>query len=187
MNCLKQTFAAFFVIILVFCSVFANGEIYAWNCPDCGRTGNTGNYCGNCSHPAPWIINVGDYVTFGHYPQTMSGDDNSLIEWLVLDIQDNRILLISRYGLDCQPYNKTKTAVVWEDCTLYTWLNKTFMKKAFTDMEQSGILTNTANNSKSQEKVFLLCYEEVLQYFSKEKSRMSIRWKRRSTHGAVPH
>ena len=29
-------------------------ELSAWNCPACGRTGNTGNYCGSCAHPAPW-------------------------------------------------------------------------------------------------------------------------------------
>ena len=28
-----------------------------WDCPapGCGRTGNKGNYCGNCGHPAPWM------------------------------------------------------------------------------------------------------------------------------------
>ena len=26
-----------------------------WNCPDCGRTGNKGNYCGGCAHMSPTI------------------------------------------------------------------------------------------------------------------------------------
>ena len=26
-----------------------------WTCPECGKKGNTGNYCGKCAHPAPWI------------------------------------------------------------------------------------------------------------------------------------
>lgn len=30
-------------------------EQSTWNCPECGRTGNTGNYCGGCAHPAPWL------------------------------------------------------------------------------------------------------------------------------------
>ena len=33
----------------------AHGEQAAWDCPDCGRLGNTGNYCGGCAHPAPWL------------------------------------------------------------------------------------------------------------------------------------
>lgn len=27
----------------------------SWDCPGCGRKGNTGNYCGSCAHPAPWL------------------------------------------------------------------------------------------------------------------------------------
>ena len=33
----------------------AEGEKQVWDCPECGRTGNKGNYCGGCAHPAPWI------------------------------------------------------------------------------------------------------------------------------------
>ena len=33
----------------------ALGEQAPWDCPECGRKGNTGNYCGWCAHPAPWI------------------------------------------------------------------------------------------------------------------------------------
>ena len=33
----------------------ASAEAAAWDCPDCGRTGNTGNFCGGCAHPAPWM------------------------------------------------------------------------------------------------------------------------------------
>lgn len=29
------------------------GETTVWNCPECGRTGNTGNFCGGCGYPAP--------------------------------------------------------------------------------------------------------------------------------------
>ena len=28
-----------------------------WNCPECGRTGNTGKYCGECGHASPYIEN----------------------------------------------------------------------------------------------------------------------------------
>lgn len=48
--------------VSIICIVFflttsiALGEHEVWDCPACGRTGNTGNYCGACAHPAPWII-----------------------------------------------------------------------------------------------------------------------------------
>ncbi len=31
----------------------ASCEASSWDCPACGRTGNNGNFCGNCGQPAP--------------------------------------------------------------------------------------------------------------------------------------
>lgn len=124
---------------------------------------------------------VGSYVTFGTYPQTESGKDDTPIEWLVLDYDEknNKTLLISKYGLDCQPYNKGYTEVTWETCTLRTWLNSTFLKKAFSSAEQSAILTTNVGNSKkrgytgwntdsgnnTEDQIFLLSYSEASRYF----------------------
>lgn len=122
---------------------------------------------------------VGNYVTFGEYPQTTAGEDMTPIEWLVLARDGDKALLISRYGLDAQPYNKDHTSVTWETCTLRTWLNGTFYNKAFSSAEQAAILTTSVDNSKyqcysgwntsggnnTQDKVFLLSYAEANQYF----------------------
>lgn len=122
---------------------------------------------------------VGNYVSFGMYPQTKAGNDATPIEWLVLARDGNKALLISRYGLDAQPYNKDNTSVTWETCTLRTWLNGMFYNKAFSSAEQAAILTTNVDNSKSQcysgwntsggnntqDKVFLLSYAEASKYF----------------------
>lgn len=122
---------------------------------------------------------VGNYVTFGTYPQTKAGKDATPIEWLVLARDGDKALLISRYGLDAQPYNKDHTSVAWETCTLRTWLNGTFYNKAFSSAEQAAILTTNVDNSKNQcysgwstssgnntqDKVFLLSYAEANKYF----------------------
>ena len=122
---------------------------------------------------------VGNYVSFGTYPQTKAGNDATPIEWLVLARDGNKALLISRYGLDAQPYNKDYTSVTWETCTLRTWLNSTFYNKAFSSAEQAAILTTDVDNSKNQcysgwntsggnntqDKVFLLSYAEANKYF----------------------
>ena len=123
---------------------------------------------------------MGTYVTFGSYPQTANGTDSTPIEWLVLDYDasNNRALLISRYGLDAQPYNKEYTDITWEQCTLRTWLNDTFLNKAFTAQEQTGILVTNVDNSSSQgyskwstsggnntqDRIFLLSYAEANKY-----------------------
>lgn len=49
------------------------------------------------SHQA---YSVGEVVTLGTYPQTESGNDNTPIEWIVLESDDETALLISRYALD---------------------------------------------------------------------------------------
>ena len=122
---------------------------------------------------------VGNYVTFGEYPQTTAGEDMTPIEWLVLARDGNKALLISRYGLDAQPYNTDHTSVTWETCTLRTWLNVTFYNKAFSSDEQAAILTTSVDNGKNQgyskwstsggnnteDKVFLLSYAEANKYF----------------------
>lgn len=122
---------------------------------------------------------VGNYVTFGRYPQTKAGKDKTPIEWLVLARDGSKALLISRYGLDAQPYNTTNSEVTWETYTLRTWLNSTFYNKAFSSAEQAAILTTNVDNSKyqcysgwstnggnnTQDKVFLLSYAEANKYF----------------------
>ncbi len=122
---------------------------------------------------------VGDIVTFGRYEQ-----DNNLkngpepIEWIVLDVQDGKALLLSRYGLDEQPYNKKEISITWEDCTLRAWLNEDFVNAAFTHEEWYAILVTDVDNSSSQgysvwstnggyntrDEIFLLSYAEANRY-----------------------
>ena len=131
---------------------------------------------------------VGNIVTFGTYPQTGSGSDKTPVEWIVLDVQENKSLLISRYGLDAKPYNEKEKNITWERCTLRTWLNGTFLNEAFTVQEQTGILTTNVDNSWSQEnsiwsasggnntqdRVFLLSYAEAEKYFATDGARKSM-------------
>ena len=119
---------------------------------------------------------VGDYVTYGAYEQ-----DNDLtngqepIEWLVLDREGDRVLLLSRFGLDAQPYNTVNMDVTWEKSSIRSWLNETFLRNAFSVEEQQFILKTNVDNSKSQgyyawstsggngtqDKIFLLSYSEA--------------------------
>ena len=39
-----------FVFVLPLCALADDG---AWDCPNCGQTGNTGNFCSNCATPRP--------------------------------------------------------------------------------------------------------------------------------------
>ncbi len=127
----------------------------------------------------PDALTVGDTVIFGAYPQTAEGIDNSPIEWQVLNRDGDKVLLISRYGLDMQPYNKAEGDTTWAKCTLRAWLNDTFMNRAFTSEEQESIITTNVPNDKSQgynsyndggvdtqDKIFLLSCSEVKKYYN---------------------
>lgn len=125
-------------------------------------------------------------IFFGEYEQ-----DNDLengkepIEWIVLDVQGGKSLLISRYVLDCQPYNKIWTYITWETCTIRNWLNDTFLNNAFSAEEQEAIITTDVDNSSSQghskwrtnggndtkDKIFFLSYVEAGKYFHSDNAR----------------
>ncbi|MBQ4074171.1 MAG: TIR domain-containing protein [Clostridia bacterium] len=123
---------------------------------------------------------VGDYITFGSYEQdnnTRNGKE--AIEWRVLAKENNRLLVISRYALDCKRYNESRTNVTWETCTLRKWLNNNFLKAAFSSAEQAMIPTMTVAAHKNpnystepgndtQDKIFLLSITEAEKYFSSD-------------------
>lgn len=80
---------------------------------------------------------VGHYVSFGKYEQdnnTSNGKEK--IEWLVLEVKDGKALVISKYALDCKPYNTSSTNVTWETCSLRNWLNNDFINSAFSATEK---------------------------------------------------
>ena len=127
--------------------------------------------------------NVGSLVALGSYEQ-----DNDLsngtepIEWIVLDVQDGRSLLISRFLLDRVQYDSTQSATTWEHSTLRGWLNNTFLNEAFSEEERTSILTVTvppdknpdydisAGNS-TQDQIFILSMSEAEKYFASDEAR----------------
>ena len=145
----------------------------------------TGTVCSGAGYTGMGYYNTtlkaGDIVTFGRYEQdnrTSNGKEE--IEWRVLetDERNGRVLLVSLYGLDTQPFDTTRSRVVtWESCTLRRWLNNEFLNSAFTGEEQSAILTSyhgdedssaatqwlssPAWDRQAKDKVFLLSYHDA--------------------------
>lgn len=99
---------------------------------------------------APYRI-PGNVVMFGHYEQdnnTANGPEP--IEWIVLDIKNEKVLLLSKYGLNTKPYNTEEINVSWEKCTLRDWLNSEFLQSAFSEEERGAILTTELDNDNFQ-------------------------------------
>lgn len=129
---------------------------------------------------------VGDYITFGSYEQDNDeANGKEPIEWLVLDREGDKALVVSKYALDCQPYNEMYKIVTWETCTLRTWLNDDFYHAAFSAAEQNRIVTTTVKNddnpdygtaggNDTQDKVFLLSIDEANKYFASNEARQCV-------------
>ena len=127
----------------------------------------------------PAVINakVGDIIEFGTYEQDGNLENGSeSIEWIVLDKNDERMLLISRYILDAMPYDERKEDVSWETCELRNWLNSEFYSISFSDNEKERIKSVTISNPDNMyyetkggedtiDKVFCLNVEEILEYY----------------------
>ena len=131
-------------------------------------------------------ITVGSIVTFGSYEQdNYSKGSKEPIEWIVLDVQENNLLLISRYGLDCLSYCRRSNSIAWETSNVRAWLNDPFLNAAFTPEEQNAILNTEVDNGKSQgylhyegsggentlDQLFLLSYAEAWKYFYQSSDR----------------
>ena len=119
---------------------------------------------------------VGDYILFGTYEQdNNSSNGKEDVEWLVLDRQEDKIFVISRYALDCQPYNTELTDATWATCSLRKWLNSEFINNAFTAEEQAMIaeasISADKNPQTTQDRVFLLSNEEAARYFTTDEAR----------------
>lgn len=118
--------------------------------------------------------NVGDLVKFGHYEQNGNTDDGAEpIEWQVLAKENGRLLVISRYCLDCRPYNSQRADAVWEESTLCGWLNEEFYNKAF-NTEESEVILDTQIGNSFNGKLFVLSDEESKLYFEYETWRKAI-------------
>ncbi len=123
-------------------------------------------------------IEIGSVFTCGVYEQdSYSSNGKEPIEWIVLDIKDEKLLLISKYGLETMPYNTNgRTNVTWETSSLRKWLNVDFFNNAFTISEKEKIVaTHVAaegnllypveGGNDTYDKVFLLSISELVQYF----------------------
>ncbi len=132
-------------------------------------------------------IKIGDYITFGRYEQDNDSTNGAEdIEWRVLDketVNSNGrkcILVISKYVLDCLPYNEEGEDITWENCDLRKWLNNEFYNGAFSKDEKNQIvLVNNDNPDASfykeswegeggndtSDNVFLLSFEQAENLF----------------------
>lgn len=111
----------------------------------------------------------GDTLTFGRYPQD-TDSSVSPIEWQVLKVSLNYLLLVSKQVLNVKPFNTEKSPADWGSCSLRAWLNTSFLQEAFSEKEQELIVEDEVSystndfhskNKTTMDRVFCLGWEEV--------------------------
>ena len=77
----------------------------------------------------------GEHIMYGSY-------QGEAIEWRVLDKKGDKVLLLSEYGLDIQPFDTSDVSrVLWKDSTMRKWLNYDIYDNAFSENEkQTNVL-----------------------------------------------
>lgn len=163
------------------CKIKYNGQLYS-SCPLCESKKKleklqkyqalhgTGTVKNRKNKKARY--KVGDTIKFGMF-------DGRQIEWSVLEVNADNILVLSKIGLELRPYNAIKKAISWEACDLRRYLNGEFISKCFDENEQELIVSaNLAgDNEKSKgnndiwDKVFLLSEYEAEKIFENENAR----------------
>lgn len=120
-------------------------------------------------------IKVDSIVYFGRYPQTALGE-NKPIMWRVVEVDDNKALLLAEKGLDAVPYHNTESAdVTWKTSSIRQWLNQDFYNTAFNDSEKINIVMTVLKNPDrpewhikgcgyTEDRIFLLSSDEAAWY-----------------------
>lgn len=131
---------------------------------------------------------VGDNVFLGRY----TGETNSFydpVEWLVLDKQDGKLLLITKYAYDMGWWNGSS----WKYSRLRENLNESFYSTShFSEEEKQWIcltentttpnpISETDSGGPTEDYIFVLSYYEAYEYFPDNDSRIAYSPKDRNT------
>ena len=119
---------------------------------------------------------IGNTVTLGIYEQDSNVENGKEpIEWIVIDVEDDQALILSKYVLDTCAFNEQLDSINWEMSTAYQLMNEEFYNNSFSSKEKK-IIISSIDKDTSEEigYIFFLSFNEVLDCFDmtevKEKS-----------------
>lgn len=117
-------------------------------------------------------LRPGDIIWMGVLP----------MPWQVLDKKDGKVLVISKYVIDCQAYHSVFYKVHWNDTSICKWLDREFAQNYFSDREKQRIqsvylgkkddsLYMEEQENTVENKLFFLSIPEAEKYFRTEDER----------------
>lgn len=128
-------------------------------------------------------VKVNDSLYLGSYGRyepsiVLYQRESKPIEWIVLDKQEDKLLVLSKYFLYQTSYGSIE-GIQWDTSSLRKYLNNSFLYTAFTAAERNGILdTEIADpdcGDPMTDKIFLLSKDEYLTYCIENRAVGSVR------------
>jgi len=106
---------------------------------------------------------INSIVPFGNY------------NWRVLDVQNDKVLILSDKIIGVMPYHRVEKDITWEKCSLRKYLNGTFYR-TFKSNDRARVVETRVKNynspwygirggSDTTDRIFLLSTYEVIKYF----------------------
>lgn len=128
---------------------------------------------------------VGDEIIFGKYEQDNDPENGAEnITWRILDREDDRLFVVSKYVLDSASYDDFRSNPIWRSTGMRQKLNGSFYTTAFSEEEQKLICDayvlsqdtwgQKKDDDVSVEKVFLLGQGEARKYFVSDDDRIAL-------------
>ncbi len=126
---------------------------------------------------------TGSSFVFGHYEQDNNLDNGQEpLEWIVLEVEEEKALILSKYGLDAVQFYDKVTApdnpVTWKKSSIRLWLNQGFYESAFSEAEKERVISSFLDNDFAdsdevqteitEDRVFILSVDEVKEYMNQE-------------------
>lgn len=116
--------------------------------------------------------------------QIKLGEYNGHNTWRVLEVNNDKALIISEYCLEARAFHDAYEEVTWESSAVREWLNDTYYNIAFNDNEKDVIsstvifsednpIYGTSGGNNTSDKIFLLSINQVHKYFANEKASMA--------------
>lgn len=128
--------------------------------------------CTACGSIQSQTIVAGDAIEIGGY------------DWRVLDIQDNKALVLSEKVLLTRAYHPAGGEITWADSDIRAYLNENFYQETFTEEERLCIVESAVENTSNSQygtgagvdtvdKIFLLSAKEAEQYLPISEERIA--------------
>ncbi|MBR5046668.1 MAG: hypothetical protein IKX76_00365 [Eubacterium sp.] len=144
-------------------------------------------------------IKIGDRLSFGRYTQRDTDRFKQPISWTVLDKEENKVLLISTYVLNCLPFDGDHDPfywpATWDRCTLRRWMNRDFLDSFNQEEKDAVLLTHVKadpnpdydsdSGADTEDQVFCLSMAEIDRYYKSREEAYAAPTEYARTRGLV--